>query len=248
MKLFIPLIHYNRTCLTPNFLSVLKLVLYLKDNNIPVTLFPIAFESLISRARNAAVAEFMSDPSATHLIFLDGDIEFEVADVMRLLHVNEPVVCAGYPQKWLDEEKMKEVFRGDKVPPAPLEICTKCSVHLVPTDVLADVMEAEYATTGFLCIRREVIETLMKSYPDRKYRNDIDGYGAANPNMFYDLFGVEINKETRRYESEDYVFSRLWRATGGKIWCVTSISLKHHGWYAFQGNVYRQLESFRDNR
>lgn len=241
MKIFIPLICYNHTANTDWMMSLLRLIMFFKENNINAVLFPITFESLISRARNAAVAHFLSDPELTHLLFIDSDVVFTPEDVLKLFQVNEPVVAATYPQKWLDQAKMRKVFSMQELPNDPLALCTRLPVHFVQGQSIRPVMEAEYVATGFLLIQRKVFENMIKSYPERKYSNEIDGYMSANPDLFYDFFPVHIHPTTRRYESEDYGFSRLWREIGGKIWIATDITLTHRGWYGFSANAYRQL-------
>jgi glycosyltransferase involved in cell wall biosynthesis len=201
----------------------------LKNSNIDAVIFPITFESLISRARNASVAHFLSDKDATHLLFIDSDIEFAPEDVAKLINANRDVVCGAYPQKWLNIEKLQS---GQ-----PLEVCTKSSCHVLDVDS----GECEYVTTGFLLIRRLVFETMMDKYKDRQYVNDIDGYMGANKDFFYDFFPVSVNEVTKRFESEDYGFSRLYRETGGKIYVVPDITLKHYGWFGYPGNLHRQM-------
>jgi glycosyltransferase involved in cell wall biosynthesis len=221
---------------------MIRFIVYCKNNNIQLTLYPITFDSLINRARNAAVAHFLSESDATHLLFIDADIEFQPEDVIRLILANKPVVGGAYPQKWLDTEKMAKVFQRPERPHNPLEICTKLSVHLAPTEVTSKpLVEASYITTGFLLIQRTVFEQLMEKYPERQFLNDVDGYGGANPAMFYDFFTIAIHPETKRLESEDYGFSRLWTSIGGQIHVVTDISLKHHGWFGYPGNLRRQM-------
>lgn len=220
-------------------MSVMQFVVLCKDSQIPLVIIPITFESLIQRARNACVAMFLSDPQFTHLVFVDGDIEFDAQDLMRLILANQPVVAAAYPQKWLSHDLFKAAVA--KNTPNPLEVATKMSVHLKHQPI-APLLEAEYVTTGFLCIQRMVFEKMIKAYPNRKYKNDIDGYSSCNPDMFYDFFPVEIHPETRRFESEDYGFSRLWTSLGGKIHVLADVSLKHHGWFGFPGNLWRQLQ------
>jgi hypothetical protein len=153
------------------------------------------------------------------------------------------VVCGAYAQKWLSEDRMRDVFKRPEVPKDPLELCTKVSVHIQDPNASPSepILEAKYVTTGFLLIQRDVIKEMMNAYPERKYTNDIDGYQGANPNMFYDLFPVTINDTTRRYESEDYGFTRLWNTLGGKAYVVTDVMLTHHGWYGYKSNLHRQL-------
>lgn len=241
MHLFIPLICYNHTANTEWMMSIFHLVMFCKNNGINATVMPISFESLVSRARNAAVAHFLSNANATHILFIDSDIEFRPEDVIKLLQVNKPVVAAGYPRKWLDENKMKAVFSADPVPSSPLSLCTTIPIHFLENQNISPVMEAEYVATGFLLIQRNVFDTMMKHYPERKYKNDIDGYMSANPDYFYDFFPVHIHPVTRRYESEDFGFSRLWRETGGKIWIATDVELTHRGWFGYTANAFQQM-------
>jgi hypothetical protein len=219
----------------------MQLVMALKHNSIQTIIYPIVFDSLISRARNAAVAHFISDPEATHLLFIDSDIEFKVEDVFTLLGCDKPVVCAGYAQKWLNDQTMKKVFSSQIEIANPMELVTRTSVHLLSEQSASQLMKAKYATTGFLLVQRNVFERIAHSHPELQYENDIDGYSGANPSTFFNFFPLTINPETKRFESEDYGFSRLWTELGGEIYVATNITLKHMGWYPFQANIYRQL-------
>lgn len=237
MRIVFPILCYNHTCNTAFMMSVMRLLLACKEAKIDILIIPITFESLISRGRNAAVAMMMSEERATHLLFIDSDIEFQPADVIKLIVAGKDVVGAAYPQKWMDMSKY------DPTKDNPLELCTTMSVHLLTLhDTLAKpLLKASYITTGFLLIKRDVFEKMFEAYPERQYKNDIDGYTSANPEYFYDLFSVGIHPKTKRLESEDYGFSRLWTAIGGEIHVVTDVSLKHHGWFAYPGNLHRQL-------
>jgi len=238
MKVFIPVICYNHTCHTAFMFSLMKLIIVLKDLNIEASLFPIGFDSLISRARNAAVAHFMSS-DFTHLLFLDADIEFNTEDILKLFNSNEKLIGGAYAQKWLNLEKIKKVFGTVPLPENPMKLCTNHSVHLTSPIVKTDkgFVEVDYLTTGCMLIERSVITTLMENNSERKYKNDIDGYYSANQDMFYNLFSVEINNTTKRFESEDYCFCRLWKETGGKIYLIPEISLTHYGWYGYMTSV-----------
>ena len=244
MKLFIPVICYNHTCHTSYMFSLMRLVMFLKDSNIGAELFPIVFDSLVNRARNAAVAHFLSS-DCTHLLFIDSDIEFTTEDVFKLIQSKERVIGGAYAQKWLNLEKLKETFSKDPIPEKPMTLCTNHSIHfkLSVSEKNLDKVEVDYLTTGFMLIERSVFTELIKHYPNRKYTNDVDGYMLADKQMFYNFFCVEINEDTNRFESEDYGFSRLWKNIGGHIYVIPDITLTHYGWFGYQCNLKDQLSN-----
>jgi len=98
-KLFIPVICYNHMANTEFMISLIRLTHYLRDKNINYCLYPIVFESLIPRARNAAAAHFL-DSDCSHLLFIDSDIEFEPESVAKLLRHNKEVIAGVYPKKY----------------------------------------------------------------------------------------------------------------------------------------------------
>jgi len=241
MKIIIPVICYNHTANTEFMMSLIKLTWLLKEQNVQFVLLPIVFESLIPRARNAAVAFFMSDPDATHLLFIDSDIEFTCEGVVAMLNADKGVICAGYAQKHLSIEHIKTMLASGT---EDMETFTRTSVHLKMPVKDEPIVEAFYATTGFLLIKKDVIKRLIEANPERAYMNDIDGYASADSNMFYDLFRISIHPQTKRYESEDYGFSSLLHELQEPIWVCTDVSLKHMGWYGYPANLSKQIKMY----
>ena len=81
------------------FHSMLELQTFCRQEEIPVRIQTLGMESLVTRARNTLVANFLDDEKATHLLFVDADIGFNPQIVKRMLDFNEDVVCAPYTMK-----------------------------------------------------------------------------------------------------------------------------------------------------
>jgi len=96
-------------------MSILKLLNAAKETGLNKSFYPIFFESLVSRARNAAVAHFLEDPENTHLLFIDSDIIFEPEDVFKLLQANKEVVAGIYPKKYIVWDRLKKNPEAERV-------------------------------------------------------------------------------------------------------------------------------------
>ena len=236
MKLFVPLICYNHTCNTEYMMSILKLLNTAKDTGLNMSFYPIFFESLVSRARNAAVAHFLEDPENTHLLFIDSDIIFEPEDIFKLIQANKEVVAGIYPKKYIVWDRLKKNPEAERVDFPMGGTLTMTEDNLI---------ELDYLPTGFLLISRTAIEKIIAAHPELKYRNDIDGYMSAGDN-FYDLFKVGIRNGI--YESEDWGFCSLWKGVGGKVLIHPDINVKHLGWHEYSGNLMKFIIEQMENK
>ena len=210
-------------------MSIFKLLNTVKDKKINCSFYPIFFESLVSRARNAAVAHFLEDKENTHLLFIDSDIIFEPEDVLKLLKSGKEVIAGIYPKKYITWERLKNNPEAERV-----DFPVGGNIKMTEDNFL----EMDYLPTGFLLISRTAIEKIIKQHPELKYRNDIDGYMSAGDN-FYDLFKVGIRNGI--YESEDWGFCSLWKEAGGKVLIHPEVNVKHVGWHEYEGNLLKYI-------
>ena len=229
VKIFIPLICYNRTCHAEYMYSMLGLMSHFHSSFFQATFYPIFFESLISRGRNAAVAEFLRS-DCTHLLFIDGDISFDPKDVDKLIVSNKDVICSPYPKKYI---KLENVLKENH---ELVDFAVSGNVKQVGESLY----EIDSVATGFLLIKREVFEKILIFNKNLSYINDIDGYGIGN--KMWDFFKVGINSKTKVYDSEDWGFCNLWRSIGEKVYARSDIQLTHWGWHGYKGDFDRWLK------
>lgn len=149
---------------------------------IPVALYFLFNESLITRARNYVCDEFMRS-DATHLMFIDADIGFNAQDVvlmMGLMTEESPYDILGgpYPKKCISWEKIKiavdkgfadsnandlEKYVGDYV------FNPKGGMTSIPIQQPAEVLELG---TGFMMIKKSAMQKFADAFPQYLYRPD----------------------------------------------------------------------------
>ena len=203
------------------FLSMFKTTQALSQIPCSFRLTTLRNESLVTRARNILTAMFL-ESDASHLFFLDADIEWEPEAIMRAISADKDIVASAYPKKALP---IQYALNFKFIDPVQKRIRFEKG--------LVEVLDA---STGFFCIKRQVFERMMLEYPELHYKNDsnIDDKIAK---YCYAFFDTHIDEEDRRYLSEDYRFCRLWQKLGGEIWLDPKTKLNHIGTYTFEGNV-----------
>lgn len=204
-------------------------------------------ESLITRGRNKIVMKLLEE-NYTHLFFIDSDIIFEPAAVMRLLLADRDVVAGVYPMKtfiWPEQglpagaTREQWRVRYTDFPFNPIGHGTEKVGPRVDEEGFCEVAEAP---TGFMCIKRGVFERLIEGYPQLRYTPDgPPGHPLAH--LHWRFFDCMVDPETDRYLSEDFAFCRLWRDIGGRVWVDVDCRLGHLGQFIYEGNLYDSLKA-----
>lgn len=173
--------------------------------------------AFIDLARNAFVRMFLAT-DCTHLFFVDSDLEFEPHAMAALMLADKPI-CAGlyrrrqepedYPVRWVNHPEQGGLW----VEEDRWLMCDR-----VPT--------------GFLCIRRDVIEAMVK---DVIILNLPGVTEKGTPRLFYTF----VNSDNA-FVGEDFAFCEDYKKKyAAPIPVLMDLNFKHGG---FKGNFYSYLE------
>ena len=206
-------------------------------------------ESLITRARNYLVDEFLRT-DFTHMLFIDSDIHFDPNDIVALMALDKDVVGGPYPKKSINWANVAETARKNPdLNPKELENLVGEYVFNVVKGTqqfqVSEPLEVMEIGTGHMMIKREVFDKMAAEYPTIKYKPDHIGQahfdGSRYIHAYFDT--VIDTKESivgggsERYLSEDYMFCQMWRKMGGQIFLCPWMKTQHIGTYAFTGNM-----------
>lgn len=202
-------------------------------------------ESLITRARNALAHEFLKT-DCSHLFFIDADIGFKAADVVKMIKADVDVIAGVYPKKDINWPAVAEAAKAG-VPPMELKHHAGdfvINVDHVPEGglhVTTDLpFEVSNAGTGLMLIKRSVFEELKDWVP--KYQNNMttQNMGLLHQELINEFFATSIDPDHNVLLSEDYHFCQLWKRTGGKVHIAPWADLTHNGTYEFSGQMQRK--------
>ena len=247
-KLFVAVPMYGGQCSGMFARSIADLSAVCTKYNIPMQLYFLFNESLITRARNYCVDEFMRSDSS-HLMFIDSDIGFNPQDVLALLALMNDespydVMGGPYPKKCISWEKIKqavdkgvadedpnvlEKYVGDYV------FNPKGGQSEIP---LGEPVEVREIGTGFMMVRRKTFEKYHESYPHQWYKPDHVRTAAFDGTReIMAVFDCIIDPESKRYLSEDYMFCYNVQKMGMRVWFCPWMQLQHVGSYVFGGSL-----------
>jgi hypothetical protein len=153
-----------------------------------------------------------------YVVFIDDDVSWTPADMVKLLKAEGDVVGGTYRFKNDDETYMGVPMLGATGRP------------LVRDD---GCIEADRLPAGFLRVSWRAVWRFAASYPQLVV--------WADPDPSVDLFNHGAHTDGLWW-GEDYSFCRRWRGLGGDVWLVPDLDLTHHGKdKAYPGNYHRWL-------
>lgn len=155
----------------------------------------------VDDGRNTVVRDFLKS-DCTDLVFLDADVSWRPDDLIKLCRYERDVVGGVYPYRRDDG--------NNTMPYRPLP-------GLVEMDE-DGLLEVEGLPTGFLRIRRPVLEMMAKSAAH---------FAKDNDNPVPLIFERDIYGGGRR--GGDINFCMKWRELGGRLYAAADIRLGHCG-------------------
>lgn len=248
---------YGSVCFVNYVFCLMKTKELLTKYNIELEIKFCKNDSLVSRARNNLIAKAMSDPSITHILFIDNDITWDPVNVIKLIISDKPLIGGVYPLKHYNWEKLsndkdfvkkvinkknnsmlKNVMDDDLlIQHSLLDYNMNYSTNKIK--IHKNITEVKHIATGFMMIKRGVIEKMFQAFPNTKYIDDVH-FLEPNENEFaYALFDCAV--ENGHYLSEDWLFCNRWTNLGGKIFIDVSINLTHTGIEDYNGSYITSL-------
>jgi hypothetical protein len=186
-------------------LSLAETASLCKKNHIEIQYCIVASGSLLCAERNRLVEAFLHS-DCTHMLCIDSDLGWAAEAVLGILKKDVSFVGGCYPAR----TEKSFLFRP----------CLNEDQSLV-VDKEKGLIKMEHIPAGFILIRREVLEKMVKDYPERRFvPKDGKPSGSA-------LFNTEMYEG--EFWGEDYVFCRLLRQSGFEIWVDPMIQFDHGG-------------------
>jgi len=230
---------YGGQCYGSYMNSVLNCIGALAKEGISLHWVYLTNESLITRARNEIVRQFLNS-DVDYLLFVDSDIAFPAEAISRLVKADKEVICALYPRKEINWETVSKASKEGK---EPLKDHAGVFVFNVvsqdgKTPINDGLIEIKHGGTGFMMIHRSVFEKLKPLVPTYRVSMEKDSEGNLKFPLVSEFFATSITFDGFLL-SEDYHFCDLWRNSGGKVWADPYIELSHTGTYTYTGNLIR---------
>jgi len=216
-------------------------------------------DSLVSRARNNLVAKAMNNPKMTHIMFIDNDITWDPTDILKLIISDKNLIGGVYPlkrynwesllkdntnledknpnivQKWI-QKKNNSQFKNSITDENAIQFnMVNYNINYIDKvlSIEKNIAKVKHLATGFMMIKRNVIEKMSKAFPSTKYVDDVHFLKPEENEFAYALFDCGV--EEGHYFSEDWLFCHRWSKMGGSIWIDVTISLTHTGIEDFRG-------------
>lgn len=250
IKLFIATPMYGGMCYGLYTKSLMDTTSAWTAYGLDFELYYLFNESLVTRARNYCVANFLKS-DCTHLMFIDSDVSWKHMDLMYMTHLMAEredirIFCGLYPKKTIAWEKVLHAAKSGMYDEHPVHLEKVAGDMVFNPDPEAypdgqapifEPIKIKEGATGFMMAERSVFEEYGEAFPEYWYTPDHVREGEfEHGEKICAYFDTIINDENR-YLSEDYMFSENCRKLGIDIWALPMIELMHSGSYIYQGKL-----------
>lgn len=200
--------------------SLIALTKELSDRDLFGGFSALSFPDIVD-LRNVFLSVWFDALDATHMLFVDADMQFEPALIRDMVQADKALIGSIYPKKRLPMDWVGSAL----VPPAEPE---------------NGLLELEGLGCGTMLIRRDCVEGMIES---GQAEIDTDLSGTAL-NGLLEPHGVKriirgfdkITTEDGRKLSEDFSFCRRHRNSGGRVYAAINHRITHLGVYPFSAN------------
>lgn len=214
-KVFIATPTYSGKLDADYLYSLLYTVDKLRSHSVEFEHYVMSHNCHVDDSRNGILRDFLLS-KCDELVFIDADVAWEPDALVKLIKHDRDVVAGVYPKRTLDDEQW------------PVRVGEGVTLQ-ADKDGLVEVLGAP---TGFMKIKRHVLEKLWSKNTNRQFYGQGDGPGDDPYRIVF-----ERAYEDGHRMSGDYNFCHQWRKMGGKIYVDPELYLTHIGEVPFSGTL-----------
>ena len=233
MKISIATPMYGGNCKGVYTDSLINLIFQLSQRGHQVRYLKIYNESLITRARNSLVKQFLTTDDEA-LLFIDSDHAFDVPDVIKMIESGKDLIGAIYPMKGINWTTVRQaVLMGEENLAIHSGFFSANLKQGTTTITPQEPIVVDNIGTGLMFITRKVFDEMTPNCDTYAYSGS-DGFMNLDDKVI-EYFKTEID-EIGVLLSEDFYFCRQWQKLGGDVYAAPWVRITHAGEYEFTGN------------
>lgn len=210
-------------------MSLFRLGQHLQMLGIPAAASTVSFPDIVD-VRNIFLTLWYDKTDASHLLFIDADMDFESHMIADMIAFDQPLVGTIYPAKVLPQK-----FVGRAATPQPAE------------EVIKGFIKVDGVGTGIMLIRRDCVTKMLAADPLLSSDKLMARHTAHNlleqMNLARLIHGFDQIIIDDVKTAEDLSFCHRWKTLcGGEVWANIVYEIGHTGAYRFSG---RYIDLFK---
>lgn len=213
--------------------SYVETLALLTSHGWAVSLQSLSGDPYLSKVRNALVSTCLVNfPSATHLFFVDADVEWDAPSALRAVEHKAPIWAGIYCKK-------------NDLPEFPCELLAdKDTGKFIEVD---GMFKAVMVPTGFLRVRREVYAAMAAQ--SLRYKDGMSG-GRECWNIFEMGFAKEPQPDGMdgQWWGEDCAWGRRAMEMGYDLLVDPNVTFGHRGWKTWRHQFREFFEAYREGK